>query len=107
MNGALFQVCFVGFLATPAIVLGIRFYKKQWMPWWQILVLIPFLGWVSANLTVHFYFAHLQDLLALNPDDLVSAKELKAGGAKRENAWLFGWLYPLGGPRFGAILRVR
>ena len=62
-------------------------------------MLAAFLGWVFANLSVHFCFEHLDDLLAAaggvdsTPSGLVD--EWQNDGAKRVFVYLFGWAYGL------------
>ena len=75
----------------------VRFARPKRMSWWLLAVLTALLGWVLSNLIVHFYYAHLADLLAaaggINsaPQDLID--RWQSDGAKRAFAYMVGWLY--------------
>jgi hypothetical protein len=86
------------FLAAPAL-LSVRFVRPKRLPWWLLGILAAVSGWVFSNLSVHFYYRHLYDLVIeaggfdVAPPDLVD--DWQADGAKRVFALLFGWLYGL------------
>ena len=87
------------FLVAPPFLLAVRLLMPTRMPWWLLAVLAAFLGWVFANLAVHFYYEHVDDLLAEAggidnaPQQLVD--QWQNDGAKLVFAYLFGWLYGL------------
>jgi len=99
VNGVLSTVCAVLFLATAPALLFVRFAGRTRMPWWLLGVLAALLGWVLANLEVHFYFKHLDDLLDRAggvegaPQDLID--RWQNDGAQLTFALLFGWLFGL------------
>jgi hypothetical protein len=87
------------FLATAPLLLAVRFFRPRRMPWWLIVILAAVLGWVFANLLVHFYYRHLDDLLTAAggvngaPQELID--RWANDGAKRVFAYMFGWAYGL------------
>jgi hypothetical protein len=97
------ETCYIAFtvlfLATAPLLMTIRFFWPRRMPWWLIVILAAFLGWVFANLFVHFYYRHLDDLLAAAggvngaPQELID--RWTNDGAKRVFAYMFGWAYGL------------
>ena len=64
MNEALYIACTTLFFVAAPVLLAIRLVSPRRMPWWLLVILVGALGWVLSNLTVHFYFQHLDDLLA-------------------------------------------
>lgn len=99
MNEACFQTCVVLFLIVAPALLAVRLVAPRRLPWWLLAVLVAIFGWVLSNLAVHFYYRHLDDLLAAAggidsaPRQLVDAWQ--NDGAKRAFAYVFGWLYGL------------
>jgi hypothetical protein len=87
------------FLATAPLLLTARFFRPNRMPWWLIVILAAFLGWVFANLLVYFYYRHLGDLLTAAGGASTAPRELldrwANDGAKRVFAYMFGWAYGL------------
>jgi hypothetical protein len=97
MSGFLYQSSLRLFLALPAILLAIRFFRPRLLPWWAMTLLVSFLGWGVINVTVYFHYQHLGDLIRgygdNAPDALTDA--WAADGAKRVFALYFGWIYGL------------
>ena len=99
MNASYYQTFVVLFLALPPALLLGRFAFPKRMPWWLLVCLVALFGWVFSNLAAHFYYRHLNNLLAAAggieaaPQDLVD--RWQNDGAKRAFASLFGWLYGL------------
>ena len=54
MSGFLYQSSLRLFLALPAILLAIRFFRPRLLPWWAMTLLVSFLGWGVINVTVYF-----------------------------------------------------
>ena len=46
-----------------------RMARPAFMRWWLFFVLLSFLGWLLVNVSFHFYYAHLDDLLAQYDND--------------------------------------
>ena len=87
-------------LLPPTVLLARATWGRQiqgWLGWVSCLLGIAVFGWVLVNITVHFYYFHLDDLIETYgshpPKELV--KEWTADGAKKVFALLFGWLYAL------------
>ncbi|MCX6967114.1 MAG: hypothetical protein NTZ46_04930 [Verrucomicrobia bacterium] len=99
MNRIIYLTALWAFFALPPIVLCIRAFRPKLMPWWFAAVLVAVLGWFLVNAAVHFYYAHLDDLLRPYaecnhaPADLLALR--CADGAKMIFALLFGWAYGL------------
>lgn len=95
-----YYITFTGlFLAASPLLVAVRLVNPKRMPWWLLGTLAALLGWIFANLAVHFYYQHLDDLLTAAggvngaPQDLID--RWQNDGAKLAFAYLFGWLYGL------------
>ena len=99
MNETYYLACIALFVAGAPLLLALRFAKPRRMPWWLLVVLAAALGWVLSNLALHFYYEHLDDLIAESGGLGGASKELidewQSDGAKRVFAYLFGWAYGL------------
>jgi hypothetical protein len=99
LNETYYLACIALFMAGAPLLLALRFAKPRRMPWWLLAVLAAALGWVLSNLAVHFYYQHLDDLIAESGGPNSAPKELldawQNDGAKRVFAYLFGWAYGL------------
>ena len=97
MNHLVYLTTLWTFFALPPVALCIRALWPRRMPWWLAAVLVAVGSWLLVNATVHFYYAHLDELLKPYgnhvPDALL--RERCADGAKLIFALLFGWAYGL------------
>jgi len=48
MNAAVSAVCLALFAVLPLAVLGVRFVRPRWMPWWAVFSMTIGLGWGLA-----------------------------------------------------------
>jgi hypothetical protein len=97
VNHTIYLICLWGFLVLPAVLLCLRAARPAFMRWWLLLVLVSIGGWILVNGAIHFYYAHLDDLLLPYgdhpPKDLMERRS--ADGAKLVFGLFFGWLYGL------------
>ncbi len=85
-------------LIYPIFLFGLRFFRRRWMPWWLLALLMSGIGWGLLNGAAHYNRLILDEQMQAagpNPPEELALK-WKANQGRRTVASVYGWAYGLG-----------